>query len=294
MATELTWRPHAAVSYLHAAEVIARGWPLADGHLAEALQVPATELSGEIRALGLSGERFWGHLIPLASRIESRRQLVELAVTKTVGRGPRFETIVANLAARVAVVDAAARGALPNLADEMPLRERPLREQWEARGPGLLSQVGYLTDESLIVPQCEVLLVHPALGGAGEAHLAYNSVRLEAMLANPVAELTEVVRLAWLISQLQLDLPTHSESIHGDRLPHIARFAMLPATLAAAETVELARLTPETVRQAIGAWRLSVPQDVDAAALVMDWWQTYQQTRPPWPVALKALDQLFG
>jgi len=139
-----------------------------------------------------------------------------------------------------------------------------------------------------------VLLVHPALGGAGEAHLAYNSVRIEAVLANPNAELPEVVRLAWLIAQLQCDLPKYSDTIHADRLPRIARYAMLPAALLAAEAVELLRFTPEMIGQAMTAWRLAVPQGIDAAGVVNQWWQTYLETRPPWNVALAALDQMFG
>src|SRR5439155_20152019 len=102
-------------------------------------------------------------------------------------------------------------------------------------------------------------LVNPALGGGGEAHLAYNSLRIEAVLANPNAELPEVVRLAWLIAQLQLDLPKYSDTIHADRLPQIARYAMLPPTLLAAEAVELMRFTPELIGQAISVWRLPGP-----------------------------------
>jgi hypothetical protein len=33
---------------------------------------------------------------------------------------------------------------------------------------------------------------------------------------------------------------------------------------------------------------------VDGPATVLQWWQTYQESRPPWPVALAALDQMFG
>ena len=294
MATEVNWRPQGFVSALHAAHALSDKLPLADARLADALQTPAALLAAEIAAANLPAGRFWRHLIPLAARTENRRQLIETAVVKTIGRGPRLETIVANLAASLAAVEAATRDAVPQWTEELVLRERPLREQWEARGPGLLMQIGRLTDETLLVPQCEVLLVHPAVGGGGEAHLAYNSVRVEAVLANPVTELPETVRLAWLIAQLQLDLPQHSESIHADRLPHVARFSMLPATLAAAETVELARFTPENVQLAISAWRLRAPPDVDATALVSQWWQTYQETRPPWNIALTALDQLFG
>jgi hypothetical protein len=191
-------------------------------------------------------------------------------------------------------VDSAQRVALPNLAHELPLRERPLREQWEARAPGLLFQLVQLTEEDVLLERCDVLLVHPALGGGGEAHLAGNSVRFEAVLANPVAELPEIVRLAWLIAQLKLDLPAYSEAINTDRLPHLAKYAMLPAVLAAAEAVELARFTPQTMRQAIIAWRLPEPLGVDSAALAGEWWQTYQESRPPFRIALAALDQMFG
>jgi hypothetical protein len=294
MEVEINWRSPALVSGLHAADALGRKLPFADTRLEGALQVPAAQLAAEIRAAHLPPDRFWRHLIPLAANLEVRRQLVETAVTKTAGRGPRFEPIVTNLSASIAAVDAAVRATLPQLADELALRQRPLREQWDGRGGGMLREIGRLTDEALLVPKCDVLLVYPALGGGGDAHLPYNSVRIEAVLANAVAELPEVVRLAWLIAQLQLDRPIYSESIHADRLPHVARYAILPAVLAAAETVELVRFTPEIVRLAVAGWRLAAPAGVDAAALTLGWWQTYQQDRPPWNVALAALDQMFG
>jgi hypothetical protein len=290
---QLTWRADPLVSALHAAQAVDLKLPLADPRLA-AIEGPAGQLVAEIRAANLPAARFWSNLIPLAAKSAGRRLLVETAVTKTIGRVARFEAIVTNLGTSIAGVETAMQAALPEMADELAHRERPLREQWEARGPGMLREIGHLTDESLLVPGCEVLLVHPATGGGGEAHLAYNSVRIEAVLANPVAELPEAVRLAWLIAQLQLDLPIHSEAIHADRLPHIARYAMLPPALIAAERVELARFTPESVQRAIHAWRLAAPPGVDPAALISQWWHTYSETRPPWRVGLAALDQMFG
>lgn len=294
MATEVIWRAKPLVSHLHAAEAATHARPLADERLAEAIGPAAALLAAEIRAAGLPPEKFWGHLIPQAANTDNRRQLIETSVTKTTGRTPRLDAIVTTMTAALAAVETAANIALPKLVEELALRERPLREQWEARGPGLLQQVGALTDPALIVESCPVLLVHPALGGGGAAHLAYNSVRIEAVLANPVAELPEVVRLAWLIAQLNLDLPVWSEAILATRLPHVARYALLPVTLAAAENVELTRLSPETLKLAIDSWHLAVPEGLDGAALIFDWWQTYQTARPPWRVALTALDQLFG
>lgn len=294
MAVEVIWRAKPLVSHLHAAEALTRGAPLADERLAAALAAAAAHLAAEISAANLPPERFWSHLIPQAANTDNRRQLVETAALKTAGRSPRLESIVASVGAAVAAVETAGQTALPNLTDELALRERPLREQWEARGPGLLQQLGYLTDDALLVDSCPVLLVHPARGGGGAAHLAYNSVRFEAVLANPHAELPEILRLGWLIAQLHLDLPLWSEAIHPVRLPHVARFAMLPAVLAAGEFVELSRLSVDSLRLAAQAWRLQAPADIDAPALVHDWWQTYQASRPPWRVALAALDQLFG
>ena len=61
-----------------------------------------------------------------------------------------------------------------------------------------------------------------------------------------------------------------------------------------ASTALLDRFTPEAIGTAISAWRLVSPPGVDAAAVVSQWWQTYIETRPPWNVALAALDQMFG
>jgi len=184
------------------------------------------------------------------------------------------------------------RLAVPNVSEELALRERPLREQWEARGNGLLGEIARLTDEGLIPERCEVLLVLPAVGGYGEAHLAYNSLRIEAVLANPIAELPETVRLGWLIAQLQLDVPKYSENIETQRLPDIARLAMLPPALVAGEAMELTKFKPELIASAVEAWRLN-RADADIPAVLGQWWQTYIESRPPFSVALAALDQLL-
>jgi hypothetical protein len=294
MGVEVTWRVNQMTSALHAADAVAGGEALVDPRLAEALTEPAQQLAAEIGAADVPAERFWRHLIPLSANLAGRRLLLDAALTKTIGRGARLEIVLPGLEGCLAAVDNANQAALPNLSEELALRERPLREQWEARGNGMMQRIGQLTDDGLIVPQCDVLLVHPALGGAGDAHLSYNSVRIEAVLANPSVDVPEVVRLAWLVAQLQLDLPKYSDTIHADRLPQVARFAMLPPALLAAEAVELLRFAPELIAAAIEAWRLVAPDGVDAVTVVSQWWQTYSEARPPWNVALAALDQMLG
>jgi hypothetical protein len=291
MAIEVIWRSASLTSSLHAAGACLNGVPLVDPRLA-ALSEPAAQLAAGIQSAGLPADRFWSHLIPLSAMGLGRRQLVETAVAKTVGRGARGEAIVADLDGCIADVEAAMRVAVPNVSEELALRERPLREQWEARGNGLLGEIARLTDEGLIPERCEVLLVLPAIGGYGEAHLAYNTLRIEAVLAHPVAELPETVRLGWLIAQLQLDVPRYSENIETQRLPDIARLAMLPPALVAGQAMELTRFTPELLGTAAQAWRLT-RADTDVPAVLAQWWQTYIESRPPFSVALAALDQLL-
>jgi hypothetical protein len=294
MATEIQWRPSFAASALNAAEGLSHGLTPVDARLTEPLKGPATTLQGGIASLGLPAARLWRHLVGLSATNEVARQLVETALTKTIGRNDHLPPRAASLVAAVSEVLAAFRTAVPNSLEELALRERPLREQWEARGPGLLAHIAIRTEAALLPPTATVVLVHPTFGGGGEAHLPYNSVRIEAVLANPHADLPEVVRLAWLISQVQLDLPAISETIHADRLPQVARFAMLPAALAAAQEVELVRFSPDLVAQAITAWRLPAPAGIDPAALLVEWWETYEQSRPQFSVALAALDRMFG
>lgn len=268
---------------------MARGEPLADAALAGSLAEPVVFLQGEIQAAQLPAERFWGNLLGLSASVDSNYDLARLALVKTVGWGTAAERAAPILAAGIAAIEAVFARHLPKLAEELPLRMGPLREQWEARGPGFLRQIGMLTDEGLLVEQAEVVVLHPALGGGGETWLAGNQVRVEGVLANPHPHLPEVVRLGWLLSQLHLDLPSIGENVHPDRLPRVAQLAMLPAALAAGQAVELCQASPGLLAQALNDWRLAAD-----ATVLTQWWETYRDGRPPFAVALAALDQMLS
>lgn len=293
MATRLRWIPHFATSCLHAAEASAYGRKIADPRLAAVIEQPAAALQAAITAADVPSARFWRFLIALSVTFASSRDLVKMALVRSIGAGDRVAFLRERMAGLVDDVKAAVLAEYPKMVEELELRGGPLRQQWEARGPGMLRSIGELTDERLIVPGADVILVHPARGGGGDAQLPNNTVRIEAVLTNPIVELPETVRLAWMLAQLHLDVPIFGEHVHADRLPHVARFAMLLPALQAAEEVELVQLTPELVQKAITAWDLEVPPDIDAADLVIRWWSTYRETQPPFHIALEALDQML-
>lgn len=292
MFPQIRWLPSFTTTCMHAAAGVARGWEIVDPRLAAAREA-CDELQVVIRALGLPESRIWQLLCANALDFDSSRPLAEVALKKCVGTGALADRSLTPLSTAIAGVQSAVRAALPNLAEELSLRIRPLQEHWEARGPGLMRCIARLTDERLIVESADVILVQPVFGGGGEAHLQRNSIRLEAVLANPHLELPEVVRIAWLLAQLQCDLPVFSEAFSADQLPRITKLALLPPVLAAAQDLELVHNAPELMTKAMEAWRIENSPDASLGPTLAAWWETVVESRPNWSVALTGLERLL-
>jgi hypothetical protein len=293
MPVEIRWIASSSASAMHAACALAAEQALADAALAEALAPPSRALAAVAEVGGLDQTQFWSHLVPLAAGIQNNRELADVALAKMIGRNARQATLIAELAGRLSDLESAFRKLLPEVVEQLELRSAPLREQWEARGPGLLAEVSRRTQQDLLVERADVILVHPALGGGGVAHLAYNSCRIEAVLANPHFQLPEVARLGWLVAQLHHDLPMHQGNLSRQRVAEVGALAMIPPVLAAAEEVELARNDEPTLRLALSAWLPCTSDQATTSNILRDWWQTYAETRPAWSIALAALDRML-
>jgi hypothetical protein len=320
---QLTWKASESTSAFYTAQMLSEGFATASGDFTAALAAtfaPAIEVArAEFEAAKLPTDRLFAQLTALsAAGAEDNRRLIEQAIAKTVGPSPSLTASANRLAStlgglRAAFLTAYRSTAVPNhteledreLVDELLLRGRPLMEQWEARGPGLLAQIRRSlntnhtspsndADENLLVEYATITLVYPILGGHGLAHRSVNTVTFEAVLTNPDPSLPETLRLAWLLAQLNLDLPKYSEHLPADRRELLGQLALLPPVLAAAEFVELAHLHESTLAQAITTWRIPIAADPAATATtLLTWWHTLQDSATPWPVALAALDQML-
>jgi hypothetical protein len=292
---QLNWTASFRASCLHAAHATALGLVAADVRLAEAIAEPVHTLRLAMQSAGLPRDVLWWHLTGLAVLVDSRRELAERALTKTVGAG-RAAQLTSRVAASLAAIEAAMRRAAPDLAEDLPARGAALQQAWNERGLELLHHVNRRTDPQVAVSQAQVVLVHPFLGGGGAAHLPYNNVHIEALPDEPPREpaLPELLRLLWLLSQLNLDVPTLSEHIDGQRLPAVAELAMVPVTLQAAEDAGVLRLNLETLDAALRAWQIVTPPEVDPVEILWRWWGTYLDAQPRWDVAFTALDRMLG
>jgi hypothetical protein len=293
MATTLQWLISTPVSCFHAAEALSGRQALADAALAGALAPAVDLLQAAFEEEGVPADVFWSHLIPSAARLDNHQELVEVALAKTIGRTEvpprlhRFRSVLLHLLHLFG-------GALPELTGTLVPRLETLRRRWHDQGVALLSGVMNWTEPSVLVEEATVVLVYPAQGGGGSAHLPYNLARIEAVLADPVTELSEVLRLAWLVSVLNLDLPRYGEHISRRRLPLVAGLAMIPIALSAAESIPLAACDEPTLRLAVQSWLPAMEQTDQRIATLSQWWEVYRTMRPAWADALQALDRLLA
>jgi hypothetical protein len=285
---EIRWLVSVAASSFHAAGAMLRGHPLVDAPLAEKLAAPVDQIRAIAESFGIDPILLVEHLAATSVESTSLEEQARVAIRKTVG-DVNVSGLSAAVTAWIRQIQSIFLQVHSNALDELELRSKPLREQWEARGPGLIARLGLWIGSESIAELADVILVQPVLGGGGTAHVPYNRVSFEAVLANSEAELPEVVRLGWLLSQLQLDLPAIQGQLSRQRTLAVGSLALLPATLAAAHDVELTAPPDTALAMALEAWRLP---HVHAETLLA-WWETYLDTRPSWSMSLAALDQLL-
>jgi hypothetical protein len=284
----LNWRTSPGIHCYHAAHQVRQGHTLVDSSLQAALREPVANLDRGIVEERLSPDLFWRHLVPLSAEFDKTRQLTEVLLTKLQGRVeaqiriPRFERHLNEVR----------EAFLKNKLKMTEIMLEPLQQAWNYQGAGLLSGVVNWTDEKILVDEAIVFVVPPVSGGGGAAHLQYNSARIE-VVENSGSELPEIVRLAWLLSQLNLDLPCFGEKVAIQRLDRVASLAMIPVALAAAEALQMLICNQETIAGAMRTWL--PPDHLDASiTTVTQWWEVYQTKRPVWSAALQALDQLLA
>jgi len=290
---QLQWKTSRTATGLHAAWLLQAGRPLVDAGLAAALAEPLSQFRAASESTGVEAGDMLEQMAGLAGIVDGQAALVQRTLTRI--RGNRFKEETARGLIRAVSGLESATAAVLGGDRSSDLRAAPLRQQWEARGPGLLAIVGRRTEPALIGEQSAVVVVDPVGGGGGVAYLPSNVVRIEGVLANPHDELPEFVRLGWLLAQLNLDVPIHGESVPGQALPRLAALAMLAPTLAAAAELEAARLDRPTLELALRAWLAEPETHVGPlAAAIAQWWELYEAQAPRMAVALAALKRLVA
>ncbi len=295
-----SWKTSTSASCIHAARVIGDGLQIVDTELAAELLPQAEGLLRETARLcedvmgGDNDDALLRALGTLSAQFENNRELARAALVRVFGQSETSDARVSTLAASVASLESAMMRVRPKLAEELASRTRPLREQWEARGPGLLHAMHRLGGAQLAPDSPEVVLVAPLAGGHGYAYPTTDRVVFEGLLTDARPDLAETLRLGWLIAQLNADLPAVAEAVGPLRAAQASALAAVPVALAAGEDLGLAAAGVEMLPTALEAWHCVPGDPAPVAEVLHNWWSTYHDSVTGWPVAVAALDHMLA
>ena len=141
----------------------------------------------------------------------------------------------------------------PNLEHDLQFRIRPIREQWDIAGPGLLRAIQRVVDPGERFAPPVVKMVHPFTGGHATLDTSANQIAFEAVLFNPHPSLPEVLRLGWATALLLSKQSDAESSIAVDVHATASAFA----SLTAAESVDLCSPDTSTLQLALRAWHVA-------------------------------------
>lgn len=289
MNTRLQWEPGADLSPLYTAACLGDYGGLADARAESAIAEFVAVINDRLEYNEVPVGEFWWRLV---ARGSSKRTDAERATAALVEAGCSelvVDQAAITISGRLTDVRIAFSSLYPKLQQQLPLRARPLQEQWDAYGPGLLKAIARRINDKLMPQRARIELVHPASGGGGIPVPDEGWLAIEAVLTNPSLRVPEVLRLAWLIARLGLGRAEASRLVPQQRVGHTAASALLPITLQAGADLGLVDAPESLLEETLQLWRM---HSVDADAL-FDWWQQTRQGELPFPVALKALDRML-
>lgn len=272
MRLDLQWRASPRATLLHAIRLLANERPVID-HPIVSLVAPSIPA---LRRLGLN-EPFWGQLLPMACRDVELSLLVDEALSRC-----QLDCSATEVSRLLNAAEQQVMRSDLDVTEELRLRQRPLRELWEASGPGMLFQIGRWTMRP-IVSRLEVDGLLPLCGGFGQSFADFDRVQIELVLTNPAADVPEVIRLAWLIAQL---------SIPADADVAVNRLALVPCCLAAAAPLGLAVCQPRSLANSLRLWRL-IDQGEEALGAALDQWWAAHDEDAPWSQAIEQLREVL-
>jgi hypothetical protein len=301
--TRLRWTTGERLTPIHAARCFALGIRGVDAVIVKGIEAPMAELSSRLAAAEIDFGLFWQRLIRDAASGESDLDACSAALISAGCSPLSVDSTASAIASQLADIRLVHQERFPKLAEQISLRGRPLREQWDGYGAGLLKRISKLTHPSFVPKSVTCLLLAPYRGGEGGQDSSALRIWIEAVLTNPFPEVPEVLRLVWLISQVGLieGLSSGTEDSQGDpwvsppHLPRVAALATMPLTLEAASYLELIPTSPQSLpslfEKTAHAWRISV--DGPTLEILESWWRQFQDLQTPPAVTLKALDRML-
>ncbi|MGB0599167.1 MAG: hypothetical protein ACPGLY_20985 [Rubripirellula sp.] len=277
------------MSAAHAAHIAAIGAAFADPSTEQLLVEPVTEINNRMVASSLDVAEFWQRY--LREVMIDTEQSVACAEALLAAGCSELQLEQISRAVRGRLVDARSLflKKFPKLVDQLQLRSRPIRDQWDTFGTGLLREVGRQIwgeqpPKRWSPTRIDALVVQPIRGGDGGYDTERKRIWVEAMLTDADPRIPEIIRVAWLITRLTIDAYIRDEA--DDTLAGSWSLVSLPLVLEAGRELEILREPELPICQAANLWRFC---DESTARTLQQWWQQFRDASMPLPAALKIL-----
>ncbi len=292
----IRWRGDTQLSAIHAAYVVATDAVCSDRKTQQALVAPATEINNRLLSASVDVASFWRRLFAEYAFDSASDRAVEIALISAGGSELQLEQTAAAISNRLGECRLAFHSRFPKLADQLELRLVPLKQRWDEVGSELLSAIADQIWEDR--PPADWwparvtgVAVQPMRGGDGDYDSDAVKFWIEALLSDADPDVPEVLRVAWLLTQLALQIQMReksSETVSG-----------MPWTLGSVPIVLSASIdagiipggNDRQIEATLQLWRLG---DWSTARTLHTWWQQWQKNKSPMPVAVKALDKMLG
>ncbi len=288
--TSVTWRVASDLSAAHAAHVVATDGPCIDVKLEALLVDDVTQINTRLVSESIDVSRFWSHYL---HQIAAQRT-IEFACTDALASASENQwnldqTSKAISRRLINARDVFARK-FPRVEDQLELRGQPLRARWDTFGIGLLQQVDQLiwqggSSKNWWPPRVEGLLVQPVSGGAGSHDCDGKRFWMEAVLTDIDPTVSEVLRIAFLITSIAIDGYTKSVT-ENTRIQNLWSFASVPIVLEAAAELEMIRSERLPVAEAMRLWDLGT---TEIAERVSVWWPLNSPSKEPLAMTIPRL-----
>ena len=284
---QIRWSVDSDLSCMHANYVVAAGAHCTDPKTEQALSKPVTEINQRLLGQSLDIAEFWNQL--QLETLSGNKRAVELALANSGCSELQLESIASAIQKRLSDTRQLFKKRFPRLDEQLELRGRPLRQMWDTCGPGLLAKIASLIWETSPPEQwwpkkVDGVLVQPVRGGDGGIEPNANRFWIEAMLTDANPDVPEVLRVAFLVTQLALESHLREKSSERSSLPWT--IALVPIVLAAGKHLDVIRSSELPIHEAVDAWRVCDPTTADTLAA---WWPKWHGTNNPIPVGLKQL-----
>jgi hypothetical protein len=288
MMTKVTWSIGANLSPLYAAARLATRRTLADARLAQAIADPVCRVCERLEMAEIDAAIFWDQLLKAGPDNPPDQVRAMSAFLTAGGAELTADTAVAAITRALADTRLATGELYPRLEDQLPLRGRPLREQWETYGPGLLNRIAKRSHADLIPKTANLWLVHPASGGSAGVVPDERWGWIEAVLTNNVPEIPEFLRVGWMLATIGLGHSKANRLVASERLPRLAAVASVPIVLHAAADLDLVSEPAKLIDLAMRVWEVEGGNSV-----ALRWWEQQSDASMPFAIGIKALDRML-